>query len=46
MFIDAGRAVVDRDHYAPNVTVAAIKEGLLKDNLEADYFLLAQMFGK
>ena len=39
MFIDAGWAVVDRDHYAPNITAVAIKEGLLKGNLEADYFL-------
>lgn len=30
MFIDAGWAVVDRDHYAPNITAVAIKEGLLK----------------
>ncbi|WP_106829426.1 type I restriction endonuclease subunit R [Parabacteroides pacaensis] len=39
MFIDAGWIVVDRDHYAPNITAVAIKEGLLKGNLEADYFL-------
>lgn len=39
MFADAGWAVVDRDHYAPNMTAVAIKEGLLKGNLEADYFL-------
>ena len=39
MFIDAGWAVVDRDHYAPNITAVAIKEGLLKGNLKADYFL-------
>ncbi|WP_099292762.1 MULTISPECIES: DEAD/DEAH box helicase family protein [unclassified Butyricimonas] len=39
MFLDAGWAIVDRDHYAPNITAVAIKEGLLKGNLEADYFL-------
>ena len=39
MFIDAGWAVVDRDHYAPNITAVAIKESLLKGNLKADYFL-------
>lgn len=39
MFADAGWAVVDRDHYAPNMTAVAIKEGLLKGYLEADYFL-------
>lgn len=39
MFAEAGWAVVDRDHYAPNMTAVAIKEGLLKGNLEADYFL-------
>nr|WP_129732401.1 type I restriction endonuclease subunit R [Parabacteroides goldsteinii] len=39
MFVDAGWAVVDRDHYAPNITAVAIKEGLLKGNLEVDYFL-------
>ncbi len=39
MFEDAGWAVVDRDHYSPTLTAAAIKEGLLKGNLESDYFL-------
>lgn len=39
MFVDAGWTVVDRNHYAPNITAVAIKEGLLKGNLETDYFL-------
>ncbi len=39
MFEDAGWDVVDREHYAPDIHAAAIKEGLLKGNLEADYFL-------
>ena len=38
-FIDAGWKVVDRDNYEPNCTAVAIREGLLKGNLEADYFL-------
>ena len=39
MFEDAGWQVVSRDEYTPNLTAAAIKEGLLKHNFEADYFL-------
>lgn len=39
MFEDAGWAVVDRDFYAPTLTAAAIREGLLSGNREADYFL-------
>lgn len=39
MFEDAGWQVVSRNEYTPNLTAAAIKEGLLKHNLEADYFL-------
>ena len=31
--------VVDRDEYEPTCTAVAIREGLLKGNLEADYFL-------
>lgn len=38
-FSDAGWKVVDRDNYEPNCTAVAIREGLLKGNLEADYFL-------
>ena len=39
MFDDAGWKVVDREHYAPNISAVAIEEGLLEHNLEADYFL-------
>ena len=38
MFEDAGWKVVDRDFYSPTLT-AAIREGLLEGNREADYFL-------
>ena len=39
MFEDAGWQVVDRDFYSPTITAAAIREGLLIGNHEADYFL-------
>ena len=39
MFKDAGWKVVDRDLYTPTLTAAAIREGLLQGNREADYFL-------
>ena len=39
MFEDAGWQVVDRDFYSPTLTAAAIREGLLNGNREADYFL-------
>lgn len=39
MFVDAGWKVVDRDFYSPTITAAAIREGLLEGNHEADYFL-------
>lgn len=39
MFEDAGWKVVDRDFYSPTITAAAIREGLLEGNHEADYFL-------
>jgi len=39
MFEDAGWQVVDRDFYSPTMTAAAIREGLLEGNHEADYFL-------
>ena len=39
MFEDAGWQVISRDEYTLNLTAAAIKEGLLKHNFEADYFL-------
>ncbi len=38
-FADAGWEVVNRDAYEPTCTAVAIREGLLKGNLEADYFL-------
>ena len=38
-FVDAGWKVVDREDYEPTCTAVAIREGLLKGNLEADYFL-------
>lgn len=38
-FTDAGWKVINRDEYEPTCTAVAIREGLLKDNLEADYFL-------
>ncbi len=38
-FADAGWKVVNRDDYEPTCTAVAIREGLLKGNLEADYFL-------
>ena len=39
MFVEAGWKVVDRDFYSPTITAAAIREGLLECNREADYFL-------
>lgn len=36
---DAGWKVVNRDEYEPTLGAVAIREGLLKGNLEADYFL-------
>lgn len=42
MFADAGWLVVDRDEYAPNMSAVAIREGLLKNHLEADYFLFIE----
>ena len=38
-FAGAGWEVINRDEYEPTSTAVAIREGLLKDNLEADYFL-------
>ena len=38
-FADAGWKVVNRDEYEPTCTAVAIREGLLKGNLEADYIL-------
>ncbi|MCL2651014.1 MAG: DEAD/DEAH box helicase family protein [Candidatus Azobacteroides sp.] len=36
---DAGWQVVDRCDYLPSVSAVAVREGLLKGNLEADYLL-------
>ena len=38
-FTDAGWKVVNREDYEPTCSAVAIREGLLKGNLEADYFL-------
>ena len=38
-FNDAGWKVVNREDYEPTCSAVAIREGLLKGNLEADYFL-------
>ena len=38
-FTDAGWNIVDREDYEPTCSAVAIREGLLKGNLEADYFL-------
>ena len=39
MFSNAGWQVLDRNHYAPNISAVALEEGLLNGNLEADYLL-------
>lgn len=39
MFEEAGWKVVNRDDYSPSISAVAIREGLLMDHLEADYFL-------
>lgn len=44
MFEDAGWKVVDRDFYSPTLTAAAIREGLLEGNREADYFLFVMVW--
>ncbi|WP_349852571.1 DEAD/DEAH box helicase family protein [Bacteroides cellulosilyticus] len=38
-FAEAGWKVINREDYEPTYTAVAIREGLLKGNLEADYFL-------
>ena len=38
-FAEAGWKVTNREDYEPTCTAVAIREGLLKGNLEADYFL-------
>lgn len=40
MFADAGWQVVNRDEYEPTMNAVAVREALLKGNLEADYFLM------
>lgn len=42
MFEDAGWQITDRAHYNPSVSAVAIREGLLKGNLEADYLLFIE----
>lgn len=39
MFEASGWQVVDRNFYNPDVNAVAVREGLLKHGLEADYFL-------
>lgn len=39
MFSDAGWKVVSRDNYSPNLSAAAIEEGILQGGKEADYLL-------
>lgn len=39
LFLNSGWEVVDRDSYSPITSAAAIEEGLLNHNLEADYLL-------
>ena len=38
-FVEAGWKVINREDYEPTCTAVAIREGLLKGSLEADYFL-------
>ena len=39
LFAASGWQVVDRECYAPTISAAAIEEGLLNHNMEADYLL-------
>ena len=39
LFAASGWQVVDRESYAPTISAAAIEEGLLNQNMEADYLL-------
>ncbi len=41
-FSDAGWQVINRDDFEPGCTAVAIREGLLKGNLEADYLLFIE----
>ena len=38
-FADAGWLVVNREEFEPTMTAVAVREGLLKGNLEADYLM-------
>ena len=38
-FKEAGWQVVNCDEYEPTMTAVAVREGLLKGNKEADYFM-------
>ena len=38
-FEDAGWQVVNRDAFEPTMSAVAVREGLLKGNLEADYLM-------
>ena len=40
---EAGWKVINREEYEPTCTAVAIREGLLKGNLEADYFLFIKL---
>lgn len=40
LFAEAGWIVVNRDEYEPTMNAVAVREALLKGNLEADYFLM------
>mgnify|MGYP000579829648 CR=1 FL=1 len=42
---EAGWKVINREEYEPTCTAVAIREGLLKGNLEADYFLFYKWKG-
>lgn len=44
MFSDAGWTVVSRDNYTPNLSAAAIEEGILQGGKEADYLLFINGF--
>ncbi|MCH5213764.1 MAG: DEAD/DEAH box helicase family protein [Muribaculaceae bacterium] len=39
IFRKAGWGIVDRDNYSPELSAVAIEEGLMRDNLEADYLM-------
>lgn len=42
LLAEAGWAVVNRDEYEPTMHAVAVREALLKGNLEADYFLFLE----